>query len=189
MGRPKPWLPFAGETLLGRVVRVLDEVLEPVVVVAAPGQEVPPLPSGVEVVRDEVEGQGPLAGLAVGLAAVLSSTPDPAPVVYVSSCDVPFLKPAFATRVVELLLEAPVRAAVPRVGGYLHPLAAAYHASILPVVRARLAAGDRRLTDLVARLPTRFLGPTDLAAADPDLLSLRNLNTPEEYATALESLS
>jgi molybdenum cofactor guanylyltransferase len=56
MGRPKAWLPFAGELMLPRVVRLLGEVVAPVVVVAAPGQDVPPLPAGVEVVRDELLG-------------------------------------------------------------------------------------------------------------------------------------
>ena len=70
MGRPKAWLPFGDETMLQRVVRILREVVEPVVVVAAPNQDVPALPAGVEIVHDEVEGKGPLAGLAAGLAAL-----------------------------------------------------------------------------------------------------------------------
>src|SRR5262245_66061476 len=86
MGRPKAWLPFGDEVMLQRVVRIVREVVEPVVVVAAPGQDVP-LPPEVEIVRDEVEGRGPLAGLAAGLTA-LEGKVDAA---YLSSCDVPFL--------------------------------------------------------------------------------------------------
>jgi molybdopterin-guanine dinucleotide biosynthesis protein A len=41
-----------------------------VVVVAAPGQDVPPLPAGVEVVRDAAEGRGRWPGLDGGLAAL-----------------------------------------------------------------------------------------------------------------------
>src|SRR5262245_24571473 len=70
MGRPKAWLPFAGEIMLPRVVRLLREVVSPVVVVAAPGQDVPPVPPEVRVVRDEREGRGPLQGLAAGLDAL-----------------------------------------------------------------------------------------------------------------------
>ena len=40
------------------------------VVVAAPGQELPPLPGPVEVVRDSAPGSGPLAGIADGLRAL-----------------------------------------------------------------------------------------------------------------------
>ena len=35
MGRPKAWLPFAGEILLPRIVRLVAEVVSPVIVVAA----------------------------------------------------------------------------------------------------------------------------------------------------------
>src|SRR5438552_12785930 len=85
--------------MLQRVVRVLREVVDPVVVVAAPGQDVPPLPPDVEIVRDEIEGKGPLGGLAAGLAA-LEGKADAA---YLSSCDVPFLAPEFICRVVGFL--------------------------------------------------------------------------------------
>src|SRR3954447_9630347 len=56
MGRPKAWLPFDGEPMLVRVVRLISEGVGPLMVVAARGKEVPPLPADVEVVRDEVAG-------------------------------------------------------------------------------------------------------------------------------------
>ena len=43
------WGPIAGEIMLPRVVRLLTEVIRPIVVVAAPDQEVPPLPAGVAI--------------------------------------------------------------------------------------------------------------------------------------------
>src|SRR6516164_4029139 len=70
MGRPKAWLPFGEETMLARVVRLLGEAVQPLVVVAAPGQEVAALPPKVAIVRDEEKGRGPLEGLAVGLEAL-----------------------------------------------------------------------------------------------------------------------
>ncbi len=51
MGFPKAWLPFGNETLLERVVRSLEQTLAPVAVVAAPEQELPPLPGAVSIVR------------------------------------------------------------------------------------------------------------------------------------------
>ena len=110
MGRPKAWLPFAGELMLPRVVRLVGEAVSPVVVVAAPEQEVPPLPDEVAIVRDEERGRGPLAGLSAGLKALAGR----AEAAYLSSCDVPFLRPAFVRRLVGLLGEHAV--CVPRVG-------------------------------------------------------------------------
>jgi molybdopterin-guanine dinucleotide biosynthesis protein A len=179
MGRPKAWLPFAGEVMLSRVVRLLREALSPVVVVAAPGQDLPPLPNGVDVVRDPERGRGPLQGLTAGLEALGGR----AEAAYLSSCDVPFLRPAFVRRMVELLGEHAI--CVPRVGGYLHPLAAVYRVDVVAVA-ARLLAEDRlRPAFLFEQVPTRVVGPEELADVDPTFQTLRNLNTPEEYEAAL----
>ncbi len=67
MGRDKATLPWHGSTLARRALGLLARVAEPpVVVVCAPGQELPALPGWVQVVRDPEPGLGPLAGLAAG---------------------------------------------------------------------------------------------------------------------------
>jgi molybdopterin-guanine dinucleotide biosynthesis protein A len=179
MGRPKAWLPLGGETMLGRVVRVLGEVASPLVVVAAPGQELPPLPPGVTVVRDPERGRGPLQGLAAGLPA-LAGTVEAA---YATSCDVPFLVPAFVRRMIALLGEHSI--CVPEVGGYRHPLAAVYRLEVGKEAERLLAEGRLRPAFLFDRVPTRVVRPEELAEADPTFQSLRNLNTPQEYEAAL----
>ncbi len=52
MGSPKALLPFGSETMLQRVVRLLGSVVSPIVVVAAPDQQLPPLPQGIVITRD-----------------------------------------------------------------------------------------------------------------------------------------
>jgi molybdopterin-guanine dinucleotide biosynthesis protein A len=183
MGRPKAWLPFGNEVMLQRVVRVLREVVEPVVVVAAPGQDVPELGSEVQVVRDEIEGRGPLGGLAAGLAALQGK----ADAMYVSSCDVPFLKPEFVRRVISLCGEASI--CVPHTDGHYHPLAAVYRVLVLAQVQALLAANRLRTASLFETVLTRSIEPHELTDIDPDLHSLRNVNTPEEYEAAMRELA
>jgi molybdopterin-guanine dinucleotide biosynthesis protein A len=183
MGRPKAWLPFGSELMLQRVVRVLSEVVSPIVVVAAPEQEVPPLPAGVELTHDPEEFRGPLQGLAAGLAA-LGGRADAA---YLSSCDVPFLRPAFVRRLIDFLGEHSI--CVPKVGDFHHPLAAVYRANVLPAV-ARLLAEERlRPVFLFESVPTRVMSDQELADVDPAFQSLRNLNTPDDYETALRELT
>ncbi len=183
MGRPKAWLPFGGELMLPRVVRLLSEVVRPVVVVAAPDQDVPPLPADVAIVRDEERGRGPLQGLAAGLDA-LAGRADAA---YLSSCDVPFLRPAFIRRLLELLGDNAI--CVPRAGGYHHPLAAVYRLEVAAAVRRLLAEDRLRPFFLFEAVPTRVVEAAELADADPDLQTLRNLNTPEDYDAALRDLA
>lgn len=189
MGQPKAWLPFGGERMLQRIVRILRAAVDPVVVVAAPGQDIPELPAEVTIIRDEVEGRGPLGGLAAGLAA-LEGKADAA---YLSSCDVPFLKAEFVGRILSFL--SPVsrppspEIAVPRIDGFFHPLAATYRVAVLPHVGALLAADRLRPVFLFERVVTRIIEPGELEDIDPGFRSLRNLNTPEDYAAALADIS
>ncbi len=138
MGRPKAWLPFGPEVMLQRVVRILSTVVSPIVVVAARGQNIPDLPAGVEIARDEYEALGPLAGLAAGLEA-LAGRVDAA---YASSCDVPLLKPEFVARVVASLADYDL--AIPRDGQFHHPLAAVYRIRLVAAIRELIAANRLR---------------------------------------------
>jgi molybdopterin-guanine dinucleotide biosynthesis protein A len=183
MGRPKAWLPFGDELMLPRVVRILSAVCHPLVVVAAPDQDLPPLPTEVIITRDEEKGRGPLQGLAAGLGALAGK----AEAAYVSSCDVPFLKPAFVQRMAQLRGGSAI--CVPKVGGFHHPLAAVYQVGVLPVIRSLLAENRLRPLFLFDAVPTRVVEEAELGDVDPGFESLRNLNTPEDYEAAVKELT
>ena len=168
MGTAKAWLPAGAETFLGRTVRVVGGCCSPVVVVAACGQELPPLPAGVEVVRDGEPDNGPLQGLLAGLDALTGRCD----VAFVAACDLPDLSPELIAAVRVGLGDT--LACVPVAGGRPHPLAAAYRLSVRDTVASLLADGRRRLTDLLAAVPTVWL-PADAFAA-----ALRNVNTPAD---------
>ena len=93
MGRSKAWLPFGDELMLQRVVRLAGTVARPIVVVAAPDQEIPELPEDIVIVRDLIAGRGPLQGLAAGFSAV----PDTVELAFATATDVPFLEPRGST--------------------------------------------------------------------------------------------
>jgi molybdopterin-guanine dinucleotide biosynthesis protein A len=179
MGRAKALLPFGDETLLERVVRRLREVVEPVVVVAAVGQDLPDLPTEVGIVRDEHPDRGPLEGIAAGLRALDGR----AEAAYVTACDVPFLEPGFVRRMIELLGDFDI--AVPKIDGIDQPLSAVYRLSVLPHAEALLAAERRRPVFLYEQVRARRLSDEELRDVDPELLSLANTNTPEDYQAAL----
>ena len=71
MGVPKATLPFGPELMLQRVVRLLSSVVQPIVVVAAPTQELPRLPAEIILARDEREARGPLEALLAGMSAIV----------------------------------------------------------------------------------------------------------------------
>jgi molybdopterin-guanine dinucleotide biosynthesis protein A len=179
MGVPKLALPFGPELMLQRVVRLLSEVVHPIVVVAAPTQDLPPLSSDVLVARDEREGRGPLEGLHAGLSA-LQGKVDAA---YATSCDVPLLIPDFVRRMIQLLDNYDI--AVPVEDKFHHPLAAVYRTHVVTHIENLLAADRLRPVFLFDRTNTHRVPVDDLRDVDPELQTLANLNHPQDYLTAL----
>ena len=188
MGTPKAGLAWHGSTLLRRTVSIVARATDgPVVVVRAVGQALPDLPAGIQVVDDPRDGKGPLQGIAAGLAALA----DRAEIAFISSTDMPFLHPAFIRRVLRVLADdAAVDVALPVARGYPQPLAAAYRIRLAETAE-RLVKEDRlrpaflfdecavvRLTDSVLRQDPL------LAALDPDLDSVLNVNTLDDYQQA-----
>jgi molybdopterin-guanine dinucleotide biosynthesis protein A len=178
MGTSKAMLPFGPETMLQRVVRLLGGIVAPIVVVAAGDQALPELPSAVIVTRDEREGRGPLEGLRAGLKAL----PADVDAAYVTSCDVPLLVPGFVREMLDLAQG--YDAAVMEIDGFTHPLSAIYRRSTLAHIEDLLAKDRLRPVFLFEAVKTRRVGPEDMTA-DPDLRTLRNLNTREDYRRAL----
>ena len=178
MGTSKALLPFGPETMLQRMVRMLGEIVTPIVVVAAADQELPPLPEGIVVTRDEREERGPLEGLRAGLKAL----PEPIDAAYVTSCDVPLLVPAFVRRM--LALAEGYDVAVMQIDGFTHPLSAVYRRATLPRIQELLSQDRLRPVFLFDAVRTRRVRPDEMTA-DPELRTLRNLNTPDDYQRAL----
>jgi molybdopterin-guanine dinucleotide biosynthesis protein A len=186
MGTAKAALEWHGSTLLRRTTGIMSRVADgPVVVVRARGQSLPALPSDIEVVDDPRAGMGPLQGLAAGLAAVAGR----AEIAFVCSTDLPFLHPAFVSRVLRAAAEG-ADVGLPVAGGYPQPLAASYRTTLAPLAERLVAQGRLRpafLFDecLVARLDEAALrADPALAALDPELDSVLNINEPADYQAA-----
>jgi molybdenum cofactor guanylyltransferase len=188
MGTPKAALEWHGSTLLRRTAAIVARATEgPVVVVRAPGQDLPALPPGTEVVDDPREGLGPVQGLAAGLAALAGR----AEIAFVSSTDMPFLHPAFVRRVLRAAQEG-ADVALPVARGYPQPLAAAYRTALAALAERLVAEQRLRPAFLfeqcaVARLDeTALRADPVLAALDPGLDSVVNVNSPADYQAARE---
>jgi molybdopterin-guanine dinucleotide biosynthesis protein A len=176
LGRPKAQLRLGPETLLERVLRVLRGGCEEIVIVRGPGQEL--AETGVRVVADEIANAGPLAGLAAGLACVSAERS------FVAACDLPFLSAAL----IELLAAyAPDHdVIIPRAADGLHPLCGLYSRRCLAPIRQALARGERKMTSFHQEVRVCYLEEAALRAVDPQLRSLININTWQDYQLAKE---
>ena len=176
MGQPKALLSFDGEPLIVHTVRTLSRLFSDLVVVAAPAQELPSLP--VTMVRDEVAYQGPVGGILYGLRAARSE------LCFVTSCDAPFLSLELIAFLVEQMSDHDV--VVPYWQERLQPLHAVYRRGVAPLLQEQLDRGELRPVFLYKKVRTREVSPEEIRRVDPEGLSFRNLNSPEDYQAALD---
>ena len=182
MGQDKALLRLTpgGPTLIERVIAAARP-LGPILLVTNTPDRYAWL--GLPLVADPQPGQGPLGGLAGGLAA------SPAPYNLVLACDLPDLQPT----VLDLLAAAPrlYDVLVPRwttTEGTLQiePLHAVYSRACLPVIQAALALGQRAVHSFYPQVRVQYLAESALRQMDPTCRSFRNLNTPADLLAADE---
>lgn len=184
MGQEKGLVRLGDEPLAGRVVKILDDVADEVVVAVAKGKASlyrGLLGPDVVIVEDEREGVGPLEGLVRAFETARGEY------ALVSPCDTPFLRTAVCREIVERSKGRD--GAIPRVGGFLEPLHGAYSRTVcLEAFRAAIERGDRKPVDAYPGLDLAFVDERRLRELDPDLESFWNLNSPDDLEGAKERL-
>ena len=185
MGTPKPWLQFDGRPLLEHLVERMRAAFPEVLVVTAPGTDVPP--TSAPILYDEWPDAGPLAGLLTGLGKVQT------PLALLASCDLPLLNPRVAVHLAELAagaangLPGAIQPDIvaPQWEGRLQPLHAVYRTGALPLFAEQFQAGCRRMMELLEGRDTLVVSQAQFQEWDPEGLSLFNINTPAQYELAL----
>ena len=172
-GRDKLAEPIDGRPMLEHAIDAVSKVATEVVVVAAP-DGAQRIPSGVTLARDRRAFEGPLAGLATGLAAF---DPEVEHVVVVGG-DMPTLVPAVLARLLDLVDRADAVILEDDPGP--RPLPMATRRSIVqPIADRLLASGERRLRALLADLDAVIaIAPATWRADDPTGETLRDVDVP-----------
>lgn len=181
MGRDKASIEFEGATLLQRTVTAAAEIASEVVLVRAPGQTLPAVSAQCPVltVEDAVAGEGPLYGMATGLAAAHGAR------CLLLGVDMPYLQPSLLRLLAEALRTGSgSRWILPIAEMRPQPLCSAMALDALPVLRAHLAAGDRAPMAVAADLGMLRLNEEVWRAADPAGLSFVDVDTPEALEAA-----
>jgi molybdopterin-guanine dinucleotide biosynthesis protein A len=176
MGRDKAFLPFGGTTLVERVAARLREACADIFIVANNPEPYEAL--GLRTVPDALPERRSL----VGIYTAVRHAGGPA---FVCGCDMPFLCPALIRHMGDLARSADV--VIPRVRDY-EPLHAVYTPACLEPITRVLAAGGRN-ADVLREVRPRVLDADELRRFDPNLQSLLNLNTPDDYRAALARMA
>lgn len=145
MGRDKATMPVPGgtTTLVEQVVGILGQRCEQVFVMAAPGQPLPALQ--VTVLRDELRGLGPLPATGRGLRAAAEAG---ARFAFVSAVDMPYLTVELIDELARMAAATNAEVVLPW-DGRTHYLAAMYRTDLADRVDALVAAGKRKMSDLI----------------------------------------
>ena len=177
MGRQKLTLEVGGVPLVVRVRDALAPSCREIILVGDGPNDVLP---GARKVHDAREGRaGPLAGLEAGLGAASS------PAVFAAAGDMPFVPRELVGFLLDRLRSRGLRAVVPRYGGRVHPLCAAYDRGVLPDVTRLLDAGTRAAWKLLEELgeDAEYVEEELARFGDPEVF-LTNVNSPEDLARA-----
>lgn len=181
LGRDKASEMLLGRTLLQHVIDRVAPLVTEVIVVRAPGQSLPDIAAAapVRIVDDAYPGTGPLGGICTGLAAASAAR------CLAVACDMPLLS---QTLLRELLRRSAECDVVMPVLEYPEPLHAIYARTCIEPMRARLDAGQLKITGFLGAVHVCYMREAECRAFDPDLLSFVNTNTEEELSRAEELL-
>jgi molybdenum cofactor guanylyltransferase len=173
-GRDKLAEPIDGRPMLDLAIEGVRGLASDVIVVVAPDGE-RDLPGDVRLVRDARPFDGPLAGLATGLAAV-----DPAiQRVLVVGGDMPALVPAVLVRLLDALDGHELAVLADDAGPRPLPMAARPVAARAAADRL-FAGGERRLRAMLGELDVRVIRPAVWRLDDPTGETLRDVDVPDD---------
>lgn len=178
-GEPKALMEVGGVRIIDRVVRILREVTDDVLIVSGTPALYASL--GLPMVPDVFPDAGPLGGIYSGLAAASGDA------AFTVACDMPFLHAGVARLMVARASEADV--VIPRIGGLWETLHACYAKACLGPIESRLRAGRYKVIGFFDDVRIREVTEAEVAPLVPPEIVFMNVNTPEDLdrARALEA--
>lgn len=172
LGRDKAFLRVGSETIFERTLALFRSAFPQVVVVSNAPEKY--RDHAVEVVRDEIQGAGPLSGLHAGLGRV------DLPYVFVAACDMPYLRPEPIAFLLGRLTDQ--EAIIPVWDGDIEPLHAIYATRLRPRIERSLITGTRAIRDFLPEVRTEYVPEAEIRSVEGAEEAFRNVNTPEEAA-------
>lgn len=189
MGTDKGKLLLNGKTFVERIITALSGVTKTVAIVGngvgKVGEvgvaEYSSLQSNVRIVPDVFAAWGALGGVHAALAATEADW------AVVVACDLPFVSSELFSRLVDLREDFEAVAPIQE-DGWPQPLCALYRVEpCLAMAEKLIKSGERRPVTLLQSVRTRWVSFAEVADLVGAIRFFANVNTPEDYARALES--
>jgi molybdopterin-guanine dinucleotide biosynthesis protein A len=180
-GSDKALVQFAGTPLLLRMCELVQAATGSVRVIATRGRYTD---LDVPVIEDRWPDEGPLGGMITALQATATADPRREWNLIVS-CDMPFLTREWLNYTTERAIASDADVVVPRSAHGLEPLCACWRTSAAASLRAAFDDGVRKVTEAMKRLRMEVLDEAHWKRFDSAERIFWNMNTPQDYETAL----
>ncbi len=176
-GREKALIPLAGKAMIDHIIQAFDDLFDEILIVS--NQPRNHADRDATIVSDLLDARSSLTGIH---AALFYSRCDD---VFICACDTPLVK----TALIAALLDARqpgIDVVVPQTPAGLEPLCAVYARRCLEPIENRLKRRDYRIRRFFDRVRVKQVSEKRLRRVDPELLSFKNVNTPEDLAEATQ---
>ena len=188
MGFDKFRLPLGDRTFLECVVEKLATVVDGPIIAAASERtagEVAKIKDAMneerfQIVVDQRNDSGPMEGIRVGLDAAGQV----ARWAFVTSCDVPLICPevlGVLQNSIDEIDSPEIEAVMPTSPKRIFGMTAIYRCSVAAKVADMVERRQLRVSDLATELKTKRISVEEIRKADPELDSMKNLNSPSDY--------
>jgi molybdopterin-guanine dinucleotide biosynthesis protein A len=184
-GADKALAELSGKTMLMRMCELLRSVTPEVRVVASSEEYAA---GDITIVRDQWPGEGPLGGIITALEDARRRAHSIAHCLIVS-CDMPFLNAGWLAYLCARAMASHSQILVPRSEHGLEPLCACWRVSSALSLRQLFESGTRKVSEVFKYLDTEILDGAHWKRFDSAGRLFWNMNTPQDYQSALEVLS
>ncbi len=174
-GRNKAFLRLSGRHFLDCLLTTLSSLFSECMIVTRE----PALyhQFNMKIVVDQLHIRSPLTGIHAALKAMSSDF------AFVTGCDAPLLKPEVVKVLIDTIVPD-VDIVVPASGSYYQPLCALYSKRCADTIAKHLMKGDVKIDHIFNEVRLKTVPYARLKAADPQLISFFNINTPEDLQKA-----
>ena len=170
-GRMKPKIVVDGETIISRILTVIKDIFEEIIIVTNNPEEFSDFKFCI-IVHDEILNAGPLGGIH---AAMKASSND---AVFIFAGDMPFPDRNIISGMIEAYNKSDCDALIPKVGEYIEPLFSIYSQAIISHLEAYLEAGrSKAVRNYIESINAEFLqfGNTEIIKK-----AFTNINSPSD---------
>ncbi len=176
-GMNKAFIRVGGAPIIDVQVKLFKKLFDEIIIVT--NDCIPYLKYDTVIVSDTARGKGPLGGI---YTALLHSTNDRC---FVAACDMPFLSERLIKYMIKSIGTAWIYTIVreqpgkSEAAGY-EPLHSIYSKKCLKTIKGMIINDELKISPLFRELRAKTMNIDEVKQYDPDMLSLRNINTSSD---------